>query len=113
MVSLEYDPMEVPLYHGGFADVWKGTSQGREVAVKVLRIRSRSEFNRAKRVGCRSCPRPVVGVDELTVTCVEILHGGRDVEIFPPSKHTPVAWGDHERNPVGDGLRVDDERERK
>lgn len=83
------------------------------MAVKVLRVRSRSEFDRAKSVGCQSCPRRVVGVDELTVTRVEILHGGCDVEILSSSKHTPTAWGDNERNPVGDGVRVDDERGHK
>ena len=56
--------MEVPLYRGGFADVWKGTSQGREVAVKVLRVYSMSDFGRVKRVAntlLMSC------VDELTI----------------------------------------------
>jgi len=56
LISLGYNPMEIPLYHGGFADVWKGTYQGRDVAVKVLRIYSRNDFYLAKRVSCRKRP---------------------------------------------------------
>jgi len=53
LITLQYNPTEVPLYHGGFADVWKGESQGRQVAVKVLRIYSRNDFDQVKRVGFR------------------------------------------------------------
>ena len=37
-IPFDYNPSDTPLYHGGFANVWKGGYQGREVAVKVLNI---------------------------------------------------------------------------
>ena len=36
-IPLSCDRAKDPLYYGGFADVWKGTSRGLEVAVKVLK----------------------------------------------------------------------------
>jgi len=38
--------------HGGFADVWKGKYRGREVAAKVLRIYSKNDPERIRKVGC-------------------------------------------------------------
>ena len=50
-IPLCYDPKEVPLFHGSFSDVWKGRYQGRDVAAKVLRIGTRNDLERIKRVG--------------------------------------------------------------
>ena len=36
---------------GGYADVWKGKYQDHNVAVKVLRVHSMSDFEKVKRVG--------------------------------------------------------------
>ena len=36
--------------HGGFADVWRGNYEGREVAVKVLRVYMTSDFKKITRV---------------------------------------------------------------
>ena len=36
-IPLSCDRTKDPLYYGGFADIWKGTSRGLEVAVKVLK----------------------------------------------------------------------------
>ena len=44
-----------PLYHGGFAGVWKGRHQGRDVAAKVLKLRSEGDSREIRRVG-RCCP---------------------------------------------------------
>jgi len=46
-----YDPTKDPLYRGGFADVWKGQCEGKEVAVKVLRISSLVDPDQMRRVG--------------------------------------------------------------
>ena len=60
-----YDPMETPLYRGGFADVWKGEYDGQEVAVKVLKVSRASDFGQIRKVGC---PRIVAWISELTVS---------------------------------------------
>jgi len=56
MIPLCYDPTETPLYHGGFADVWKGHYRGREVAAKVLRAYNASDLGEVRRVGLWWCP---------------------------------------------------------
>ena len=38
LIPLCYDPTSDALCHGGFADVWKGKYQGRDIAAKVLRV---------------------------------------------------------------------------
>ena len=38
------------LYKGGFADVWKGECRGREVAVKVIRVYSGSDWPKITKV---------------------------------------------------------------
>jgi len=52
-MPLCYDPKEMPLCRGGFADVWKGRHEGREVASKVLRIYLTNDFEQIKKVGVR------------------------------------------------------------
>ena len=49
-IPLSCDRAKDPLYYGGFADVWKGTSRDLEVAVKVLKS---YQYNReqTRRVG--------------------------------------------------------------
>jgi len=56
-IPLCYDRMDTPLYHGGFAEVWKGEHQGREVAVKVLKVYLTSNLDKIMRVGYR-CDYP-------------------------------------------------------
>lgn len=51
-IPLCYDQTGTPLYHGGYAEVWKGQHQGRKVAVKVLRVSLESDLNKITRVGC-------------------------------------------------------------
>lgn len=49
-IPLCYNRMDDPLYHGGFAEVWKGEHQGCEVAVKVLKVSMTSDLGKVTRV---------------------------------------------------------------
>ena len=49
-IPLCYNRMDAPLYHGGFAEVWKGGYQGREVAVKVLKVYVTSDLVKITKV---------------------------------------------------------------
>jgi hypothetical protein len=51
--------MDVPHCRGGFADVWKGEHQRREVAVKVLRIFEKSNLDKIAKVGSPSLSKSV------------------------------------------------------
>jgi hypothetical protein len=64
-IPLCYNPTETPLCHGGFADVWKGQCDGREVAVKVLKVYRTSNFEKIRKVGRL---RIVVRISELTAS---------------------------------------------
>ena len=50
-IELCDNPDNVVLYHGGFGDVSKCKYQGREVAVKRLRIYDTSDLQKVIRVG--------------------------------------------------------------
>ncbi|KAF9646790.1 kinase-like protein [Thelephora ganbajun] len=52
-IPLCFDQTDMPLYEGGFANVWKGQYQGREVAVKVLKVYMTSDFDKIMRVFCK------------------------------------------------------------
>ena len=45
-----YDRSGDPLYSGGYADVWMGEHQGLKVAVKVLRVYSKSNLDKTIKV---------------------------------------------------------------
>ena len=51
-IPLCYNQSGFPKYRGGYADVWMGEHQGLQVAVKVLRVYSTSDFNKIINVGC-------------------------------------------------------------
>lgn len=51
MIPVCYDHTTYPLYRGGYADVWKGEHCGREVAVKVIRVYSKSNLEKVVGVG--------------------------------------------------------------
>ena len=59
-IPLCYNPEESPLCHGGFADVWKGRHNNRAVAAKVLRVYSKNDPGRIRRVGGRHFPTVLV-----------------------------------------------------
>ena len=50
-IPLCYNRMDTPLYHGGFAEVWKGEYRGREVAVKVLKVYATTDLVKTTKVG--------------------------------------------------------------
>lgn len=56
-IPLCYNRTGTPLYHGGYADVWKGEHKGLGVAVKVLRVYSTSDLKKITRVGYK-CGHP-------------------------------------------------------
>ena len=64
-IPLCYNPMENPLCRGGFADVWKGKYRGQDIAAKALRVYSKGNFEKIRRVG-RRCSRLVAHIKELT-----------------------------------------------
>lgn len=49
-IPLCYNRMDFPLYHGGYAEVWKGEYEGCKVAVKVLKVYQTSDLDRIKLV---------------------------------------------------------------
>ncbi|KAF9789392.1 kinase-like domain-containing protein [Thelephora terrestris] len=52
-IPLCYDRQGTALYHGGYADVWKGEYRGLQVAVKVLRVYSTSDFEKITSRFCK------------------------------------------------------------
>ena len=50
-IPLCYDYLDTPQTCGGFADVWKGNHEGKEVAAKVLRVYLTSDFEKIRKVG--------------------------------------------------------------
>ena len=57
-IKLCDDPTSVALYHGGFGDVNKRRYQGREIAVKVLRIYANVDMSEVTRVSRGDTPNP-------------------------------------------------------
>jgi hypothetical protein len=89
-IEVHCNQNELPL-RGGFADVWKGQHDGREVAVKVLRVYFTSDFEQIRRV---SCPQLVVCIDGQTVSHTEVLWRGCDMEGPSSSKCVATVGGD-------------------
>ena len=46
-----YNHSEIPETSGGFADVWKGRYEGKDVAAKALRVYTKSNFEEIRKVG--------------------------------------------------------------
>jgi len=63
IIQARYDRTGNPRYSGAFADVWKGQYQGREVAVKGLRVALMDDPKKIRRVGCWLCPQLVIRVN--------------------------------------------------
>jgi hypothetical protein len=51
---------ERPLCHGEFADVWRGSLNGKEVAAKVLRVGMSDDLSKVKKVSFFWRPRIVL-----------------------------------------------------
>jgi len=91
-------------------DVWKGQHHGREVAAKVLRVYSSSDFEQIRKVGY---PRLVVFINELTEFLTEVLQEGCNME-DPSSSERVAAFGrNDDGDPVRDGIGVDGEWKHK
>jgi hypothetical protein len=54
-IPICYNRIDIPLYRGGYADVWKGEYCGQEVAVKVIRTYSNSDLQRIVGVSDSPC----------------------------------------------------------
>lgn len=54
-VPICYNRANFPLYRGGYADVWKGEHDGREVAVKVIRTYSDGDLRKVVSVSYLPC----------------------------------------------------------
>ena len=67
--------MDTPRYQGGFAEVWKTEHEGRDVAVKVLKIYVTSDLVKITRVGSPVFRRACVSQLTLTIQrfCKEVL----------------------------------------
>jgi len=94
-VQAVYDPTKDSLYYGGFGSVWKGVSDGQEVAVKVIRLYQSKDQEKVRRVGGRQPSLSVARVGKLTVILTDVLQGGCDVECTSPSKCAAAARSDY------------------
>ena len=74
--------------------MWLGDHQGRQVAVKVLRVYLSSDFDKITHVGCL-CGVQKVRMDELTMTFVGFLQRSCDVENSSPSERFTSAGSDN------------------
>ena len=84
--------------------MWKCRYGDREVAVKVLKVSRTRDLEKIRKAGC---PRIVVFINELTMSCTDVLQGGCDMEDPSPSKCVATAGCDDDRESVHDGIRVD------
>ena len=111
LIPLCYDPTGDPLCHGGFADVWKGRHQGRDIAAKVLKVYIKHDLTMITRVGCRRYSRLDMRTDELTMPRTDVLQGGCGMEHPSPSQRATTARRDDDRESIRDGIGVDGKRE--
>ena len=65
-IALRDNRMDTPRYQGGFAEVWKTEYEGRDVAVKVLKVYVTSDLVKITSVGRQ--PFEGRGVGQLTST---------------------------------------------
>ena len=71
-IPLCYNRLDTPLYHGGFADVWKGEHNGCGVAVKVLRVYSTGDLGKTISVGFQGPPKKS-DFDRVMLTHTDVL----------------------------------------
>lgn len=94
------------LHCGGFTDVWKGKYNGQIVAVKILRVHSTSDLEKAKKVNSSQL---VVLASRLITSYAAILQGGGNVEDASSSERAAIIG--RRRKSAHDGIRVDEEWE--
>ena len=104
-IPFNYDHSSFPLRSGGCADVWMGEHQGRNVAVKVLRLSMSCDLNKFISVGYSlDSPDVYPGAD---CDRADVLQGGNDVEKPPSSKRAPVSGCADDEQPSCNGIRMD------
>ena len=81
----------VEVERGGFADVSRGTYQGRQVAIKVVRVYITSDLDIILSVSLLFHLHHCTCVDEWIS---EVLPGGSRLETSPASKRLTAAWSD-------------------
>ena len=81
-----------PLYHGGYADVWKGKLEGVHVAIKVLRVFSTSDFEKIKGVSFQVLSKTFSV--RLTLAVAEVLQGSHELEDSPTPKRATTVGSD-------------------
>jgi len=71
-----------------------GEHRGRQVAVKVLKVYSTSDFDQVRSVRCL---RGIltIRIRRLTMIHVEVLQGSHDVEDPSPSECITTTWSDN------------------
>ena len=85
-----------------------GEHQGRNVAVKVLKVYSTSDFNRITSVGyCPRLAKTVYRRADGICDRPDILQGGCNMEEPLPSKCTPAVGSDNGEKALCDGFGMD------
>ena len=107
-ISLPYNQKDTPLYYGGHSEVWKSQHEGREVAVKVLRVYQTSNFNKVRRVSRGyDYPKSVLPAE---CHVPEILQRSLNVESTVSPEHTSAVGSHDGRTPVCNDIGMDGQR---
>ena len=77
-------------YGGGFADVFQGEHEGHPVAIKTIRIHSKSNLRTVASVNISFCLYPEKSV--FNAGFVGMLQRSRSLETFTTSEHPTIAW---------------------
>ena len=89
--------------------MWKGEHRGCNVAVKVLRVYSTSDFDKITSVSSYHSVKRLA--HRLMLDRAEILQRGSDLESTSTSKRAATVGGDDGKLPIRDGIGVDGKRE--
>ena len=93
---------------GGFGDVWKANYDGRDVAVKALRIYKTDDVRKIKRVGLSAMGDRVFC--SFSLFSLGLLQRGYHLEMAVASKYCSVHWSYRFPRPSVHGIGVDAKR---
>jgi hypothetical protein len=82
---------ELPVAHGGFANVYQGSYRGRPVAIKTLKLSQADEGVRLKKVSACLCIPSKTNADDIH-TFAAISQRSRRLEILRPSQYPSLPW---------------------